>query len=110
MKILKTAFFPSDSCRTGDEQLSDSGRTAVHRVVGQLSADGQTAVCLRTEGGLVLFCCRFTLLEGAISAKMKGWKKDKMQLFPYIYAEKDLVAVCLYKNRALSVVLRNDKM
>ena len=79
-------------------------------MVGQLSADGQTAVCLRTEGGLALFCCRFTLLEGAISAKMKGKKKNKMQLLSYIYAEKGLVAVCLYKNRTLSTVLRNDKM
>jgi len=40
----KSYVFPSDSCRSGDEQLSDSGRTAIHRVVGQLSADGQTAV------------------------------------------------------------------
>ena len=106
MKIQKAVF--SSPTAVGVE--TNSCRTAVHRVVGQLSADGQTAVCLRTEGGLSLFCCRFILLEGAISAKMKGWKKDKMQLFLYIYAEKDFVVVYLYKSRALSVVLRNDKM
>ena len=83
----KSRVFQSDSCRSGDEQLSDSGRTAVHRVVGQLSADGQTAVCLRTKRYLANFSYRFAFLEGAIYSKMKGWKVEKKPLFLYKYAE-----------------------
>ena len=92
----KSHVFPSGSCRTGDEQLSDSGRTAVRRWVGQLSADSQTAVCLRAKGCFACFSYRFAFPEGAICTKMKGWKVEKKPLFLYKYAKEHPRIAYLY--------------
>lgn len=69
-KMQKVVFSQSDSSRTGDEQQSDSRRTAIHSGVGQLFVGSQTAVCPWTEAVPSRSPYQFALLKGSAFTKM----------------------------------------